>query len=68
MFPPSIEYSYPVIGDPLVAPSTNATSNVWSLGVRVVIRGASGGPIGAIADVAEELPAPAIFTARIITE
>ena len=28
VFPPSIEYSYPVIGDPLVAPSTNATSNV----------------------------------------
>ena len=68
VFPPSIEYSYPVIGEPLVAPSTNATSNVWSLGVRVVIRGASGGPIGAIDEVAEESPAPAMFTARMITE
>ena len=57
-----------MIGDPLVAPSTNATSNVWSLGVSVVIRGASGGPIGAIDEVAEESPAPAIFNARMMTE
>ena len=57
-----------MIGDPLVAPSTNATPNVWSLGVSVVIRGASGGPIGAIDEVAEESPAPAIFNARMMTE
>ena len=68
VFPPSIEYSYPVIGEPLVAPSVNATSRAWSLGVSVVIRGASGGPIGAIAEVADEFPAPAMFNARIITE
>ena len=68
VLPPSIEYSYPVIGEPLVAPSVNVTSRVWSLGVSVVIRGASGGPIGAIDVVAEEFPAPAIFIARMITE
>jgi len=28
VFPPSIEYSYPVIGEPLVAPSVKATSRV----------------------------------------
>ena len=68
VFPPSIEYSYPVIGDPLVAPSVNVTSSVWSPGVSVLMRGASGGPIGAIDDVADESPAPAIFNARMIIE
>ena len=68
VLPPSIEYSYPVIGDPLVAPSVNATSRVWSPGVSVLIRGASGGPIGAIDEVADESPAPAMFSARIMTE
>ena len=68
VFPPSIEYSYPVIGDPLVAPSVNVTSSVWSPGVSVLIRGASGGPIGAIDDVADESPAPAMFSARMIIE
>ena len=68
VFPPSIEYSYPVIGEPLVAPSVKATSRVWSPGVSVLIRGASGGPIGAIDEVADEPPAPAMFNARIITE
>ena len=68
VLPPSIEYSYPVIDEPLVAPSVNATSRVWSLGVRVVMRGASGGPIGAIDEVADEFPAPAIFSARMMIE
>ena len=68
VFPPSIEYSYPVIGEPLVTPSVNATSRVWSLGVSILIRGASGGPIGEMADVAEESPGPAMFMARMITK